>query len=104
MKLLTILRHILTIIIFTNTLVLSQGKVYLVLGSDTAIWDVMSVTKYNSTYKLDLFTSEASNTAVVMSDAFREPMVDSYGNKIKFTWQETFSDMLLIIMFPSIIQ
>lgn len=86
MKLLTILRHILTIIIFTNTLVLSQGKVYLVLGSDTAIWDVMSVTKYNSTYKLDLFTSEASNTAVVMSDAFREPMVDSYGNKIKFTW------------------
>lgn len=74
------------LIVLTNSSVVSQGKVYLVLGSDTAIWNSMSVSKYNSTYSLDLFTTPTSNTAVVMSESFRNDMVDSYGNKLKLTW------------------
>jgi hypothetical protein len=66
--------------------VFPQGKVYLVLGSDTAIWDGMDVSKYNCNYKLDLFTSINANTAVVMSESFRNQIVDSYGNKLKMTW------------------
>ena len=64
----------------------SQGKVYLVLGSDTAIWDGMDVAKYHCTYNMDLFTSPGSNTAVVMSESFRNQIVDSYGSKLKLTW------------------
>lgn len=81
-----ILRHIFLSIIFLTSTVIPQGKVYLVIGSDTAIWNNMSVSKFNCTYNLDLFTAPASNTAVVMSESFRAPMVDSYGNKIKITW------------------
>jgi hypothetical protein len=66
--------------------VFPQGKVYLVLGSDTAIWDAMDVAKYNCTYNLNLFTAPTSNTAVVMGESFRNPIVDSYGNKLKLTW------------------
>ncbi len=66
--------------------VFPQGKVYLVLGSDTAIWDAMDVAKYNCTYNLNLFTVPTSNTAVVMGESFRNPIVDSYGNKLKLTW------------------
>jgi hypothetical protein len=64
----------------------SQGKVYLVLGSDTAIWDGMNTAKYHCYYNLDLFTAVSSNTSVVMSESFRNPIVDSYGDKLKLTW------------------
>lgn len=86
MNVVTCLRHILLIIVFSISNVIPQGKVYLVIGSDTAIWNNMSVSNFNCTYNLDLFTAPASNTAVVMSESFRAPMVDSYGNKIKITW------------------
>lgn len=66
--------------------VFPQGKVYFVLGSDTGIWDGMDVSKYNCNYKLDLFTSMNSNTVIVMSESFRNQIVDSYGNKLKMTW------------------
>lgn len=66
--------------------ILSQGKVYLVLGSDTAIWNGMNVAKYHCHYDLSLFTAQASNTAVVMSESFRNQIMDSNGNKLKFTW------------------
>ena len=66
--------------------IIPQGKVYLVLGSDTAIWDGMDVSKYHCTYNLDLFTAATSNTAVVMSESFRNQIVDSYGKKLKMTW------------------
>lgn len=82
----TLLQHILLVIIITISSIIPQGKVYLVIGSDTAIWNNMSVSKFNCTYNLDLFIAPASNTAVVMSETFRAPMVDSYGNKIKITW------------------
>ena len=81
-----LLQHIILLIIFFTSTVIPQGKVYLVIGSDTAIWNGMSVSRFHCTYNLDLFTAPASNTSVVMSEAYRAPMVDSYGNKIKITW------------------
>lgn len=77
---------ILTSIFFATILLYPQGKVYLVLGSDTAIWDGMDVSKYHCYYNLDLFTSSTNNTATVMSESFRNQITDSYGNKLKMTW------------------
>jgi len=64
----------------------AQGKVYLVLGSDTAIWDGMDVASYNCTYSLALYTDPDRNAYKVMDPAFRNPIVDSYGQTVKFTW------------------
>ena len=86
MKPLTLSRHCFFLMLLVIISVFPQGKVYLVLGSDTAIWDAMDVAKYHCTYNLDLFTAPTSNTAVVMSESFRNPIVDSYGNKLKLTW------------------
>jgi hypothetical protein len=63
-----------------------QGKVYLVLGSDTAIWDGMDVGKFHCTYVDALFTDPARNAFKVMDPAFRNQLVDSYGQTMKFTW------------------
>ncbi len=64
----------------------AQGKVYLVLGSDTAIWDGLDVAKFNCTYALSLFTDPGRNAYKVMDPAFRSQNLDSYGQTIKFTW------------------
>ncbi len=64
----------------------AQGNVYLVLGSDTAIWDGMDVSRYNCTYTLSLFTDPARNATRVMDPAFRLPLTDSYGTPVKLTW------------------
>ncbi len=86
MKLFSTLNLTLLIIIILINTILPQGKVYLVLGSDTAIWDGMDVAKYHCYYNLDLFTAVNSNTAVVMSENFRNQIQDSYGSKLKMTW------------------
>ncbi len=66
---------------------LSQSReVYLVLGSDTAIWDDMNTARYHCTYNLDLFTDPARNAYQVMDPAFRARFVDSYGQPMKLTW------------------
>lgn len=74
--------------VLSFSLVISQekGKVYLVIGSDTAIWDGMSTSRYHCTYKFDLYTNPDRNAYKVFDPAFREPLKDSYGNTIKFTW------------------
>ena len=64
----------------------AQGEVYLVLGSDTAIWDGMSTSKYNDTYNLKLYIDKTANAYKVMEPSFREQMKDSYGNTLKMTW------------------
>lgn len=86
MNLQTTLKHTILIVYFLIELIFPQGKVYLVLGSDTAIWDGMNTDRYHCYYNLDLFTSTSSNTAVVMSEEFRNQIEDSYGNKLKMTW------------------
>ena len=83
---------------FTRTLLLAltfllslrslyaEGKVYLVLGSDTAIWDAMDVNKYSCTYNLSLFDDPGMNAHRVMDPAFRSQFKDSYGQPMKMTW------------------
>lgn len=62
------------------------GNVYLVLGSDTAIWDGMDTSRYRCHYNIDLYTNQTRNAYKVMDLAFRSPMVDSYGQTLKMTW------------------
>ena len=64
----------------------SAGKVYLVIGSDTAIWDGMNTRRYNCTYDQSLFTDPSRNAYTVMDPTFRADLVDSYGQPMKMTW------------------
>ena len=70
----------------TTTPVHTGGTVYLVLGSDTGIWEGMNVARYQCTYALTLFTDPARNATAVMQPAFRSGMVDSYGTPVRLTW------------------
>lgn len=62
------------------------GKVYLVVGSDTAIWDGLDLTRYHCHFKPDLYTSPTQNGYKVMDPAFRARFVDSFGSPIRLTW------------------
>jgi hypothetical protein len=62
------------------------GNVYLVLGSDTAIWEGMDTSRYHCHYDIGLYTNQTRNAHKVMDPAFRSSMVDSYGQTMKFTW------------------
>jgi hypothetical protein len=64
----------------------AQGKVYLVIGSDTGIWDGLNVTDYHCTIDGGLYTDPARNAAKVMDPAFRSVMTDYYGTPMKLTW------------------
>ncbi|NQV51378.1 MAG: T9SS type A sorting domain-containing protein [Candidatus Marinimicrobia bacterium] len=79
---------ILFIILFSAmpVTVCSTGTVYLVLGSDTAIWDGMTVNRYQCSYNLDLYTNPLMNAYEVMDPAFRAQFIDSYGQAMKMTW------------------
>ncbi len=68
-------------------LIASQaGKVYLVLGSDTAIWDGMSTGRFHCTYDLSLYTDPTRNANQIMDSSYRNQFVDSYGTPMKMTW------------------
>jgi hypothetical protein len=62
------------------------GKVYLVLGSDTAIWDGMDVARYNCYYNPALYTDPVRNAYGVMDPSWRNQFVDSFGQPMKLTW------------------
>lgn len=70
----------------STTLAPGAGKVYLVLGSDTAIWEGMDVRSYHCYYNIDLYTNPSRNAYKVMEPAFRAQFVDSYGQPLKMTW------------------
>ncbi|MDD5765663.1 MAG: hypothetical protein PHW79_05390, partial [Candidatus Marinimicrobia bacterium] len=77
---------ILVLLIGVTSLFSTAGKVYLVLASDTAIWDGMNTDEFNCTYTASLFTNPDMNCYKVMNTAFREPFKDSYGQPVKMTW------------------
>lgn len=77
---------LLTAFLLSSGFLFSQGRIYLVLGSDTAIWDGMDVARYNCTYALSLFTDPTRNASRVMDPAFRLSLRDSYGTPVKLTW------------------
>ena len=65
------------------------GTVYLVVGSDTAVWNVpggIDVTKYHGHFVPDVYTLPEGNGYQVMNPAFRNRFVDSYGQRLKLTW------------------
>jgi len=64
----------------------SAAEVYLVIGSDTAIWNGMNTARFNCTYNPALYTDPGMNAYTVMDPAFRADMVDSYGQPMKMTW------------------
>ncbi len=75
-----------TILFLLTSLAISSGKVYLVIGSDTALWDGMDVAQFHCSYTLDLFTLQSRNAYLVMEPSFRQQFVDSYGTPLKMTW------------------
>ncbi len=70
----------------TATIIASENKIQLVLGSDTAIWNGMSTGRYNCTYNPALYTDSGENAYETMSNGFRSQLVDSYGTPMKLTW------------------
>lgn len=75
-----------TLMFFIPEAGFAAGEVYLVLGSDTAIWEGMSTSTYHCTYNIDLYTNPSRNAYGVMNPAFRAQFVDSYGQPLKMTW------------------
>ncbi len=75
-----------TLFLFFPLHLFSQGEVYLVLGSDTGIWEGLDVNRHYHTYKLGLYTDPARNAYKVMDPLFRNQMKDSYGTSLKMTW------------------
>ena len=86
MKTLRLIRFLPLLLLVLPRPVHAQGSVYLVLGSDTGIWEGMDVAKYNCTYQPGLFTDPARNAYRVMDPAFRAGLRDSYGTTVKLTW------------------
>ena len=74
------------LLITTYSSLYSQGTVYLVLGSDTAIWESMNTNRYNCTYNISLFADATRNAAKVMDPQFRSRFTDSFGTPVKITW------------------
>ncbi|MFC2084997.1 hypothetical protein ACFLS9_08075 [Bacteroidota bacterium] len=80
-----ILFLVILILVYHNSYC-SSGKVYLVLGSDTAIWEGMNTNTYHCYYNIDLFTNPMRNTYQVMDPLFRAKFKDSFGQPLKLTW------------------
>jgi hypothetical protein len=63
-----------------------QGTVYLVIGSDTGIWEGLNVDRYVCTILPGLYTDPTRNATQVMDPSFRSGLLDSYGTPMKLTW------------------
>ena len=85
MKIINISKHFLFMLLLLSGL-FSAGKVYLVLGSDTAIWWGMNVAQFDNLYRYDLYTDPLDNAYHVMDPTWRNQLVDSYGTPMKLTW------------------
>jgi len=77
-----------TLLLFLiNFCLLPQTKeVFVVLGSDTGIWDGLNCSQYVCTYNVELYTSPNMNAYKVMDASFRNSIRDSYNNTLKYTW------------------
>ncbi|MDB6030949.1 MAG: hypothetical protein JWM16_1287, partial [Verrucomicrobiales bacterium] len=67
----------------------SAAPVYLVIGSDSAIWNAgttVDVTSRHPHYPQDLYSNPSSVSYKVMETAFRNAFKDSFGQPLKLTW------------------
>jgi hypothetical protein len=65
------------------------GKIYVVMGSDTAIWNdgsTVDVYSRHPYYPLDFFTDPSSPSFQVMDPVWRDGFTDSLGRPVRFTW------------------
>jgi hypothetical protein len=75
---------VLSVVVLTS--LATAADVYLVLGSDTAIWQGMWTSRYNNFYDADLYKNPSRNAYEVMDPSVRSQWVDSYGQTMKLTW------------------
>ena len=82
------IKHIITLtyLFIATANLYAGGVVYLIIGSDTAIWNGMSTNRYNNFYNIDLYTNPSRNAYTVMDPNFRASLKDSYGTPLKMTW------------------
>lgn len=82
-----ILIAFLSLYLLLPILAAEKGKVYLVIGSDTSIWEGLSTTVYGNRYfKSALYSDPERNGYAVMDTSFRNQLRDSYGTPMKMTW------------------
>ncbi len=77
---------LITIICLFTSVHLHAGEVYLVLGSDTAIWDSMNTSRFHCTYRSRIYTAPSDHGYRVMDASFRNGLRDSYDQPMKLTW------------------
>jgi len=75
-----------TLLLFFPFQLFAQGEVYIVMGSDTGIWEGLDVNRYYHNYLPGLYTDPQRNAYKVMDPTFRNQMKDSYGTPLKMTW------------------
>src|SRR4051812_9717956 len=66
-----------------------SGTVYIVMGSDTAVWNApggIAVQQYRNHFNPALFTAPETNAFLSIDSAFRARFVDSFGQPLKMTW------------------
>ena len=73
-------------IILIGLQTITGGDVYLVIGSDTAIWEGMNTNRFHCFYNVDLYTNPQRNAYKVMDPNFRAKLIDSDGQPLKMTW------------------
>ena len=87
MKRISLASTLTLLLLFTNFVqTQTKGKIYFVLGSDTAIWEGMGVDRYHDTYNITLYTDPSRNGYAVMEPSFRNAMTDYFGTPMKLTW------------------
>lgn len=74
------------LILLSSSVLLPQGKVYIIIGSDTAIWESMTTNKFECTYNIRVIPDALRNYYRVMQPGFRSLFSDSYNGKLKLTW------------------
>ncbi len=65
------------------------GSVYIVMGSDTAVWNApggIAVANFRNHFDPALFTSPETNAFKSIDPLFRSQFVDSYAQPLKMTW------------------
>jgi hypothetical protein len=64
----------------------APGNVYLVVGSDTAIWDGLDISRYRCHFGTGIYLLPDQAAAKAIDPAFRSRFTDSYGLPLKLTW------------------
>ncbi|BFN37533.1 T9SS type A sorting domain-containing protein [Fidelibacter multiformis] len=76
---------IITIFLFVSLLT-AGGNLYLVIGSDTGIWEGANTRVKHNYYRQGLYTDPSRNAYAIMDPVFRDSLRDSEGRIMPQTW------------------